>query len=914
MAKPQSTQKIVNQLEEAVKTSEELLLVMKKTNIVIEDTAKVLKKGFEGLDKSTSKGLSEFNKLLKEANDLTNEQVKLTKAITKEEKEKADNELRLKKLKEQDIKNLKQEQDLIDKKLKTAITARKEQERQIKNDEKERKAKEKLNSAYAQQSKKLNDLRKRYKDLVVQEGKTTKESRKLLKEIKKLDKELKEIDESAGQFQRSVGNYPKVLGKAEKAIGKITIGVGGAIAAFKGATSALNASEEGSEDLRKVTSALSTTWDQAKNTAGTFALDVFNVSKKLIDNAKDVNGLSKAIDNISNGFDKTSEKVKNFSSDLEQNIEAGQQATQQQIDLEKALRPLNERVAVLNGLFDEQNAIAGDSTKSFDQIEEAAVKAARTSLERARISTSIAQEELDIINNLIDSKTDDFNKTQLLNQQSEATIKLTEAQNAVSVEQIELQKLIAENTRDRFERELDFAIDAFDTIKTINERIVADETTNLEVRRATLDETVKLTDEAFESQKKLFAEFVDARIDFDALAAENDEAEIRRTLRKLGLDNIELGRALEVIRERKIALQDLKEAQRDLTLEEQEAFDLRQKILLQEEALRDQTKDSIKNFEEDITQEEINAAIRRRDATEAGSKARLDAQIELNDLLLEQRRELLEEEERLDQESLDREKERLDREKENLEKRKELAEQALSFLEDNLNKASEKRLEAVDKDLEATEKNINRINEAIANGSEGATESLANEQEKQRKLQQDRERELKRAQRIEASIAVLKVFGANADQPNALGKTISDTTALLAFINSIQGFIDGTENVGESMQGHKVHNGTDGYIARFDGRERIINPSDNAKLGGISNEELTQLGQMYNNGMVGSNVVVAKNDNTELVEEMRGIKKAIVNTPVPSYNYDAKGKYHEQVLKSRNKVEKIRTKANNLFD
>ncbi len=52
--------------------------------------------------------------------------------------------------------------------------------------------------------------------------------------------------------------------------------------------------------------------------------------------------------------------------------------------------------------------------------------------------------------------------------------------------------------------------------------------------------------------------------DFDALVAETDEAAIRRTLLKLELDNTELGRALEVIKERKIAIQDLEDAERDI--------------------------------------------------------------------------------------------------------------------------------------------------------------------------------------------------------------------------------------------------------------------------------------------------------------------------------------------------------------
>lgn len=76
-------------------------------------------------------------------------------------------------------------------------------------------AREELNlvGAYEKQSKKLNELRKQYKNVALEKGKTSKEAKKLAKEVNKLDEELKDIDASVGQFQRNVGNYTQAFSK-----------------------------------------------------------------------------------------------------------------------------------------------------------------------------------------------------------------------------------------------------------------------------------------------------------------------------------------------------------------------------------------------------------------------------------------------------------------------------------------------------------------------------------------------------------------------------------------------------------------------------------------------------------------------------------------------------------------------------
>jgi len=62
----------------------------------------------------------------------------------------------------------------------------------------------KLDSAYSRQSRTLNQLRKKYKDVALTMGENSKQARNLLKQIRPLDKALKRVDNIVGQNQRSV--------------------------------------------------------------------------------------------------------------------------------------------------------------------------------------------------------------------------------------------------------------------------------------------------------------------------------------------------------------------------------------------------------------------------------------------------------------------------------------------------------------------------------------------------------------------------------------------------------------------------------------------------------------------------------------------------------------------------------------
>lgn len=92
--------------------------------------------------------------------------------------------------------------------------------------------KSQLTGAYEKESIKLNQLRRAYKDLAVQEKGATKEGQALLKNIQALDAKLKKVDASAGQFHRSVGNYKSALQNLGASIKNFFL-AGGIVVAFQ---------------------------------------------------------------------------------------------------------------------------------------------------------------------------------------------------------------------------------------------------------------------------------------------------------------------------------------------------------------------------------------------------------------------------------------------------------------------------------------------------------------------------------------------------------------------------------------------------------------------------------------------------------------------------------------------------------
>jgi hypothetical protein len=125
-------------------------------------------------------------------------------------------EIELAKIRQAQAKALQEEEKAQQQKLRTEKLANSEKQKTL--------------TLYQQESKTLNDLRNRYKDLALAGRENGIVAKGLLQEITKLDAKLKNVDASVGQFQRNVGNYTSALdsfkGSVTNILGAAGIGLG----------------------------------------------------------------------------------------------------------------------------------------------------------------------------------------------------------------------------------------------------------------------------------------------------------------------------------------------------------------------------------------------------------------------------------------------------------------------------------------------------------------------------------------------------------------------------------------------------------------------------------------------------------------------------------------------------------------
>jgi len=226
---------------------------------------------------------------------------------------------------------------------------------------------------------------------------------------------------------------------------------------------------------------------------------------------------------------------------------------------------------------------------------------------------------------------------------------------------------------------------------------------------------------------------------------------------------------------------------------------------------------------------------------------------------------------------------------------------------------SKLRVEGFDRLISDTEKNIEHQRRLAENGK---ANTLAFEEEQKRKNELLREQEKQKELKRQKAIAFFKMFselvGQGKQPAAALGEAAATTYAADAIAGS---FIEGTESVERDLKGNKVHNKQDGYVIAVDGKERILNPEQNKKVGNLSNEELADLAHRHNNGLLSTDLVrmsayptdnFAKNINdsallmqtVQLNKNINELKEIIKDRPVPSFAFDKYGNIIEQIYKA----------------
>jgi hypothetical protein len=155
---------------------------------------------------------------------------------------------------------------------------------------------------------------------------------------------------------------------------------------------------------------------------------------------------------------------------------------------------------------------------------------------------------------------------------------------------------------------------------------------------------------------------------------------------------------------------------------------------------------------------------------------------------------------------------------------------------------------------------------------------------------------------------VLKAYQSNVERdPNgALKRTLTDISVLSGAIRALPSFEKGTENTGKNGNGI---DGRGGFLSVLHPEERVMTKGQNKKVGGLSNDELSDIAWMYNVGMLKNAEV---NDNYKLEELNSNVKELISvvrNRPTNSIDIDVVKKLWTLTEKSNKGV----TKKTGLF-
>ena len=857
----------------SAKEAREELVVLESTLDLIKDTAKALKKDKSGEIPTNNEELKKQNQFIKESNALALQKLKIDKETEDVRKKVAQTEQQITKTL---IEAEKQKQAIIKTQEAEARQNKRIQQEREKQIKKQLALEKKELDAYQKKSKRLNLLRKRYKSLLLTEGKTSKETKKLGKEIQKLDKELKDVDAAAGQFQRNVGNYPDTLGNAAKSILGVAAAAGAAAGSFSSVQGSLENTAEGSENVREVTSALSGIWDHSNVVAGA-ALDVVDYGKAVYNSVDAGESLIDALTTQEDQFNRTSEATENFTDKVSDSIDGQIEIARRIIAFEKAVRPLELSIARLNGEIEEQGVIAGDSTRSFEELENAVLKSQLLQIERSKINIAIAKEELGIIQEQVAEK----NKAggagpELLDKETEALIKLREARSELNIETLENEKELRQIQQDRLERDLDILIDGFDNQKTINERIIADERQTLEKRSDLLLKTNELANQSFREQKEVLADLSNAGIDIDELLT-LDATQLQKQIRLLEQSEIIEGRTLEVVRERRIVLQDLQDAQNDLRDAQNESLSLETDILAQEKAINDfligsekEKNKALEQLELEREQNEIDLLKKRLEGAKEGSIEFLTIQQELNDAILNQLERRNEQEKELEEKST-----------QNLQDEYDKKNAIISASSDKIVESIDERISKTQDEINAAQKQSDFFKQLAAEGNIEAKESLAEQNAIIAEAEAKKQRIERRKQAVELVSSTIQSFnnelGEGKSTQEALKEALTGTATITALIASLPTFLEGTEDTGTHGQGI---DGKGGFHAVLHPNERVLTKEQNSMIGGYSNDQVAEIMQNYRLGNF--NLIESTNNQQDfsiLEGKMDAIEKAIINKP-----------------------------------
>jgi hypothetical protein len=755
-----------------------------------------------------------------------------------------------------------------------------------------------LGASYADLSNALNDLRERYKDLVVQGKANTDEAAKLRDAIVKLDRELKEIDFSVGQFQRNVGNYAQSFKEAltdffrgAGPAGQAVLGLGFAAqragdafrAAGGGVKGFVRAVVEGGRALRGVGLLLILEAISKLASLGK-GLEALEKAKERLDSLKEEIRLNEQLAAIKLRLDAQEATSLEALRERERLLEQQAQLELQLIAQERArvereaakikkelqeiedsffvklfrglgqalgafIRGIGQVVRAIGELAGAFRAELGERIKGFAEN----IGFAATEVERF-FSNIQAGNAAELTEKLADAE---GRLSELRIKEAEVTAKLRKEQEELAKQREEL----IQSTLDSLNVEVEAIQTQREALKTEYAKRISD----LEKAYEEAKMVLKGNDAALlEAQKRYLASLSALEAEFARkeaeILAENAQrlAKIRSDLQQDALIS-----EIEAIRERYDAL--IEEVQRraaELGSEETELIQRLEEaktraiiaaqlksadadIKFREELAKARLETERKNFttEEEFTQYreqrllEIQIEAAKERLKVLGELYRVTGEKQL-ELEIAQTKALIAQLNAklkvLSQAGLDQQKQII---KEYLQALDALADAFGSYLQ----RVEERALAGLERQRNVLERRIAVFEGLAKEGALSASESIAALEAQEAQLVQQQEQLKRRAQRREFALAAVKTYVQLLERgaPNALAQTIRDITLLTQLISKLPTFYQGTEYVREGV---RIPNAIrDALIVRVHEGERIVPAHINKQLRGVKNEDLPKL-------------------------------------------------------------------------
>lgn len=669
-------------------------------------------------------------------------------------------------------------------KYKLQVLINKETERQAKNSQKAAAAVQKEVGAYKQLSNSLNEMRNRYKDMAAAGEGNSKSAKELLKNVNALDGQLKKIDATVGQHQRNVGNYQSALEGLPGPLGQAVSGVKALEIQFlkllRNPIVALIAAIAGA--LMLLFKAFTAT-DSGGAAFARIMEQVGAVTEVLMDR---VGRLAKAL-------------VLLFKGDVDGAAKEYEAAT---AGVEKQLIAAAEA--------------AGRYADELERIEDAEISYISQTAKNANL---IAKLEFDAANRKLSNK---VRKESL----SEA-IRLGE-------EETEHHKKFLQ---DRYEAELSFVAGKKGIDKELLRAFVEANDENADFILQNNADLAKARDEFGDEGQKKLEEMHAAVINEDTKFFEQNKRNLSR------MSGLEQEMADEKTARGKKSLEEKKKL-------EKEEYDDRERHLKAMQDLEAHFNDELKKGL-DKTAETLNDRFKKRADDE---KTLQDLQIDNMEegatkkrarLLVDYMRETelhKDNKEILKQLEIKYNKDLAKIDEDAAAERKQKIAKLLSEIEkqvaDDLENKNKKKIELIDNEIDAHKRRHETMRALAAAGNKDAQQSLTLEEKRISDLEDKRAKAAEKARKQELFLAAVQGYTAKlqSGDKNAAVSELFDLNLLIAGLNALPKFFEGTEHVASAL-GAAPRPGRDAYDISVDGDERIIPGYLNKQLGGMDNVE-----------------------------------------------------------------------------